>query len=425
MKIGALPIAAAGFLTLLPLSATTAAPEKVSLPIEADASTLAPLSETLLYGEEGIETQLPGPAEDEERITMSLGPDGVPRSIVVDQKLTIHGLGDFFFKVSGPAQDVTATAASEASPGLRRGSVLWQGFSEGKKVLAARMPLFVEQELARLPLETHLDLRVDGEPLKLGERASGDFEMTFTVINVSESLTSYTVGDGRPRELARALDAIDTVLEQGDRPVPGKGGVPRSVAVGPDPETVTEEIEMPFRVSGAFVFPSKRLTDIKVSGAGISPGTQKHDSVEVDALVGGGAPSRLSFRVTGRAIDMGYPGFVMTAKPAPPLPPIRPPFSKSWGDATRRGVAHGREMFDVLMRTMWQVAKLRTFDAYLGNPDPTGPARSVYRYRMAQPEPVVRAPVVDVTEVSPWTTAAAVVALLLLLFGLVRWWSVS
>jgi hypothetical protein len=418
---------AACFLLLLPLGVSSAAPGRVKLPTEADASTLAPLSETILYGEEGIETLLPGPSEDVEEITMSLGADGVPVSIVADQKLTIHGVGDYFFKVSGPAMDVEATAASDAEPGLRRGSVLWQGFSEGETVLAARMPLFVEQEIERLPLETSLSLEVNGKPLELGERASGDFELTFTIDNVSESLTSYTLADGKPSELAATLDAIERVLRKGERPVPGAAGVPKDVIGGSRPETVTREVEMPFIVTGGFAFPSRNVGNLRATGAPSTKSERANGLTRVNfvARLGGGMPSKTQIRITGRAEGIRFPKLQMTARPAPPLTTGIPLGASSWREAQRRRMVRGREMFDSLMSAMWQVAKLRYFDAYLGNPDPAGEATSVYRYRMAQPAAAVGPPLVAETNVSPWTSALAVFALLFLLFDLALWWSLS
>jgi hypothetical protein len=41
------------------------------------------------------------------------------------------------------------------------------------------------------------------------------------------------------------------------------------------------------------------------------------------------------------------------------------------------------------MDTMWRTARLRQFDAYLGNPDPAGPARSEYRFVLAPAKPSV------------------------------------
>jgi hypothetical protein len=418
----------AGIVTLLvvgflagPLYAAAAPSDKVKLPSEADARTLAPQSETILYGDEGIETLLPGRAEDEESISVALGADGTPQSVVVDQNLRIHGIGDYFFKVSGPAMDVTALPKSDAEPGLRKGSVLWQGFSEGKTTLAARMPLFVDQEIERLPLATSLSLTVDGRRLQLDERASGDFELTFKVDNVSESLTSYTVADGKPEELARALDAVASQVVKNQRPVPGEAGVPKEVTLGTGAETVTREIEMPFHVDGFFHLPANGISRLKIQG-----GELVNNNPNFDGFLGGGLPSRLKVRVTGHADrKIGFPNLRMTAEPAVPLGIAGRSGDRSWSALAARGKVSSRKMFDTLMTTMWQVAKLRYFDAYLGNPDPAGPASSVYRYEMARPAAQAGPPIVSTTNVSPWTAALAIFALLFLLFDLVLWWSLS
>jgi hypothetical protein len=44
-------------------------------------------------------------------------------------------------------------------------------------------------------------------------------------------------------------------------------------------------------------------------------------------------------------------------------------------------------MVGLLLETLWRTARLAQFDAYLGNPDATGKASSVYTFRLAPLEP--------------------------------------
>lgn len=409
------------------------ASSKVHLPTRKDASTVAPGAETILNGNAAIETQLPGRVEDEELIKLVLGEDGSPAAIIVDQRLKLHGVGDFSFKVPGPAQDVQALPGSGQQPGLRKGSVIWQGFSAGKEILAARMPLFPEQERTRLPLDTSFSLQADGKPVAPGDTLDGDLELKFTVANSTSSLTAVKVGEGDKTELASALDAIGAELKKGHRPAPGSAGIPKEVTVLGGLKAAPRFIEVPFHVKGEFVFPARgaaALAEGSIEAEGAEVVTRR-DGVHVrfDSLLGGGEPSALSIHVRGRATGLEYPKLEMTALPAAPsFEEVRPPRASSWQKqvADDPGAVSGKKMLALIMDTLWQTAKLTRFDAYLGNPDRfTGESSSVYVYKLAAPKVTAATPVVLTLEVSPWLTVAALLALLLLLFDLTLLWSLS
>jgi hypothetical protein len=57
---------------------SAAAAERVDLPTEEDILAVAYGAETLLYGAKGIETLLPGPVEDDELVTVEIGPTACP-----------------------------------------------------------------------------------------------------------------------------------------------------------------------------------------------------------------------------------------------------------------------------------------------------------------------------------------------------------
>jgi hypothetical protein len=399
----------------------------VRLPTRKDATTVAPGAETILNGNAAIETRLPGPVTDRERVTLSLGPDGKPLAIVVDQRLAIHGTGDFSFKVPGPAQDVRALSDSEVQPGLRKGSVIWQGFAAGKKKLAARMPLFPGLEATRLPLATTLRMTAGGSPLASGTAASGPFHMSFSVSNQTSELTQVATGRADKSTLASILDAIGAELKKGERPVPGKGGIPKEISVAGSAGHETRFVEMAFRVSGGFVFPAGEVDHIVVKGGKV---VRRPDGVHVRfrSALGGGSPRRLAVEVSGVAHGLTVPKLAMTAVPAPPsYQEVAPPQGRSWRTlvAARPGAVSGGRMLGLVMEALWQTAKLTRFDAYLGNPDPLGPSQSVYLYKLAVPEVPRAAPVSVALVVSPWLTAAALLALVLLLLNLTLLWSLS
>ncbi|HXJ67009.1 MAG TPA: hypothetical protein VNN79_24910, partial [Actinomycetota bacterium] len=107
---------AAAFLALAPTVAASAAPTPtmsassasaapptpsgattVKLPTEKDALAVAVNIERILNGSAGIETRLPGPVADDERVDAGFGLNGSLVSISDAQRLSLSGLGDFEF----------------------------------------------------------------------------------------------------------------------------------------------------------------------------------------------------------------------------------------------------------------------------------------------------------------------------------------
>src|SRR5437867_12086236 len=105
-----------GVLVLSGVRAIAATPDRIHLPTRADAIAAELGAEQILNGRTGplpsksglggLETRLPGPATDRERITVDVGPTGEPVAVRAVQRLHLTGLGDFSFKVPGPATDV-------------------------------------------------------------------------------------------------------------------------------------------------------------------------------------------------------------------------------------------------------------------------------------------------------------------------------
>ena len=89
---------------------------------------------------------------NEQEVIVDVAPDGRVVRVRVRQRLTLSGLGDYFFQVAAPVRDVRALPGSQAEPGLRRGAVLWQGFSPGERVLAAELELDPRVAARALPL---------------------------------------------------------------------------------------------------------------------------------------------------------------------------------------------------------------------------------------------------------------------------------
>ena len=96
---------------------------------------------------------------NEQEVLVDVTPEGRVVRVRVRQRLTLSGLGDYFFQVPAPVRDVHALPESRAEPGLRRGSVLWPGFSPGERVLAAEHELDPQAAARALPLAVRRESR--------------------------------------------------------------------------------------------------------------------------------------------------------------------------------------------------------------------------------------------------------------------------
>jgi hypothetical protein len=406
-------------------SATAA--ETVRFPTEVDALAYAPSSESILFGPLGVETRLPGPVADREEVTVGLSPNGAITSVTVVQRLTVSGTGDFSFKVPGPARDVQALPESAATPGLRKGALLWQGFAAGTKVLAARVELYPDQETERLPVSFVLEMSVDGRPLTADVPSSGAFRLFLQIRNSSALPIQVADADADPARLAPVLDMLRGLLTSGRAISPGQDGVPDAVETTGAVTTRQEQVEVPFAVRGEVLFPPGSLNLAEVEG-----GTVRSDlqgiHVEFRTQVGGGAPQEATVEVRGQANRLGLPGLVMTGSPASPLArQLRPPFGGSWSRAVARdpGRLDGRRMLGLALDVLWRVARLRQFDAYLGNPDVNGTSASQYTFRLAPAvRPLGRLPAPP-DRAAPAAIAGAIVLLLLLGVALALVWAHS
>jgi hypothetical protein len=132
-------------------SAGGAAASTVRLP-----SPTAPLDSRLPLGAAATATQVQLPpaarAANRQVVLVDLAETGAVTGVRVRQRLTLTGLGDYFFQIAAPVRDVRALPESQSEPGLRRAAVLWQGFSPGRRVLAAELELDPRAAARALPL---------------------------------------------------------------------------------------------------------------------------------------------------------------------------------------------------------------------------------------------------------------------------------
>ena len=119
----------------------------------------------------------------------------------------------------------------------------------------------------------------------------------------------------------------------------------------------------------------------------------------------------------------------MRAEPTLPSPEaLDSPVGEAWqeGLRIRPSAFDGPRMLSLLAETMWEVARLRQFEAYLGNPDPSGESESTYLFRLSPrvaPPPAVAPP--PPPRPGPIGIAAFGLAVVALLTGLGVLWSRS
>ncbi len=384
--------ATAAFLAAAPvLPARAAEATRVELPTQTDALAVGVSIERILNGSRGIETRLPGPVADDERVRVAFGTDGSPVAVADDQRLLLHGLGDFEFKIPGPATDVEALPGSESEPGLRIGSVIWQGFCDDTKSLGARLDLIPGQEEVRLPIRVSLAMTVDGRPVQPGHTYTGRLHVHLTVTNNSPVPIQVVDGEIGLRRGAAILDAIRAHLAAGERAVPGQGGVPGAILLT-GTSFRTADLEAPIAIDGTIAVPAPEF-HLDHAGGTAPPGPS--GEVRFAATLGGGSPLAHTVDITGRVRGLRLPSITIDARSGLPSPAsLTPPAGPTWAAGVRSEPAafDPRAMTALIMDTMWRIARLRQFDAYLGNPDPTGPALSGYRFQLAPVRPVPPTP---------------------------------
>ncbi|HET7482718.1 MAG TPA: hypothetical protein VFK89_07650 [Actinomycetota bacterium] len=392
------------------IGGASAAPHNVRLPSAADVIRKQIAAEQLLRGGRGPERTLPGRVFDREKVAVAVDPAGRAMRVAVEQTLRLRGIGDYFFKIPGPVHDVEALANSSAQPGLRKGSVLWQGFASGHEVLAARLLLDPEQERARLPLAVALSLTVDGDPVTGRRPVSGRLVIRLELRNATRStLATGTATVDRGRTLD-ALAATRTVLESHRRPEPGSNGIPRALPALSDistrvlhpiaPVAATVDLELP-----------RGTKDVTVGGA-----AERDRSVHLRRTLSRSAMS-VTTTVTATVHRMTLPELTIAAHATPP------PSS----EASVSPDASSRRLFDRLTTVLGDVAQLHSVDGYVGNPDRAGPAETAYRWTLVPREEVVEPPLHPRPDQSanPLAIALAILIALGLVAGAVVWWSLS
>jgi hypothetical protein len=278
-----------------------------------------------------------------ERVVVGLEPDGSPHSVRVLQRIHVKQLGDYVFGIPAPVQKVSAGPGTESPPGRRENQILWQGFSPGRRVLAAWADLRPEDSVGSLPL----GVRVETTPAAI----------TMTLTNLTGANAQSYTADSDPISVVQNLDRLRDAVRAG---VFAQG---LNVTLKGPRRPVRQAVLVPLAVKGTLEAANRSVAFSKVLGA--SPQT-----VVLRSEAGSSATT---------------PKVDLTAKPIRLGGLAEPPGGGTWVAAFRRGDL-GRDPRRLLARTIeleLRYARERQFEMYLANPDPTGPSSTTYVYRTA------------------------------------------
>jgi hypothetical protein len=299
-------------------------------------SPIAPLQPPppLLKGPSSLETPTEvrffGQLRNRERVVVGLEDDGSAASVVVTQRIVIVGKGDFSFTIPAPATRVAPGPGTQAQPGLRDVGIVWQGFSAGRRVLAATATLSLTEAESGLPLS--VSVRPVGK------------DTAVTLADIARRPVTYQSGTASLAAVEAALVELRGFQRQAGQ---GAGSAIRDVN-GTQAGSVTTTATAPLRLRGTISVPGRR-------------------PVSVAAVFGDGQPIQRTITLPGRV----SPRLELRIDLLPALEILPRP-----GELA--GVANPlTALQEALARTAlsWQ------FRRYLDSPDQLGPSTTTYVYR--------------------------------------------
>jgi hypothetical protein len=204
-------LAVAAGLLACPLTATATRADSIELPTP-DAAKVQENKLIIVVGGRPDRLKpsiVPGEVRNDERVLVGLAGDGAVRTVSVEQRLDVRGVGDYAIRERGPAREATSLG-SERPPLTQRGAVVWQGFTPGHRLLAARLRLDPQIEAGHLPLRATVSFTgADGRAAGLGDGGAvpGAGTVHVTLANVTSQPQQLPTGSDAPAAaLAGPLD---------------------------------------------------------------------------------------------------------------------------------------------------------------------------------------------------------------------------
>jgi hypothetical protein len=214
---------------------------------------------------------VPATVHNEEDVTVGIGPTGAPAVVTDQQRLVIRGAGNYIVRELGPARAAVGLGGT-VPPVLELGTVVWQGFSPGRRELSALLTLDPGIEAARLPLKVSLEFRDAAGHLAAllpGARAPRDGTVTMTLTNNTASNRVVDAGTADIGPLATVLDRLARAAGNARPAVPpvAGSGLPTSVP-GQRAGQLALDVVSPLRVTGTIRIPGGAAA---VSGPATAP----------------------------------------------------------------------------------------------------------------------------------------------------------
>jgi hypothetical protein len=304
--------------------AAGAAPAPVSLPWPPEVLPRTPPLAPETSGVLPLPIRFLRSLDNRERVVVGLDEKGKPHSVRVLQTIVLRRLGDYVLTVPAPVLSVTPGPGTESQPGRRENQILWEGFSPGRRVLAAWADLRVAESVAGLPVEVKV------------ERGA------VTVRNATGVTVPSFSAEPDPVSLAQVSGRVRSSI---------KADVfPEGLNVGLRGSKTLEQLRVaaPLQVRGT----------VRVGEARF-PFSGRLDGVRRSELRVPIPPGKPEVELQVRPDDIQLPR------------PARDP----------------RALLAQTIALELTYARIRQFDQFLSSPDQTGPSSATYVYRTAAPRP--------------------------------------
>jgi hypothetical protein len=279
------------------------------------------------------ELRFPGRIGNTERVVVGLREDGSASVVDVTQRLTVPAAGDYSFVIPAPVLSVVAAEGSQSEPGQRNTGIVWQGFSPGRRVLAARAALEPLAAERGLPLGVKIERHGDSNTVQL--------------IDVARRKVQVTRGSAPVGALQRLVRQVDRAL-RGDRLL-----LSRTLQVDGSPDGAGSVVaDLPLRVRGT----------ITPRGKAAMP---------VSFVLGNGQPLTRTLTIPGGRT----PKISLEVEPLAPRELL----------PSAAELAAAKDPLQLTELALARIALGNQYAQYLASPDQLGTNRTSYAYRSAAP----------------------------------------